>query len=107
MYIGASLLAWSLGCCSVEFRDFNRSDAWPKWPVYRFVGGGRGGVGGGGEASPKFSLLPKKVTPLPKLPALVYDILPPTTAIVDYAIGLEKLSANEQFFDDAQKAVSL
>ena len=32
---------------------------------------------------------------------------PSTTAIVDYAIGLEKLSANEQFFDDAQTAVSL
>ena len=30
-----------------------------------------------------------------------------TTAIFDYAIGLEKLSANEQVFDDAQKAVSL
>ena len=30
-----------------------------------------------------------------KLQALVYDILPPTTAIADYAIGLEKLSANE------------
>ena len=33
-----------------------------------------------------------------KLQALVYDIVPPTTAILDYAIGLEKLSANEQFF---------
>ena len=42
-----------------------------------------------------------------KLQALVYDILPPTTAIADYAIGLEKLSANEQFIDDAQMAVSL
>ena len=42
-----------------------------------------------------------------KLQALVYDILPPTTAMVDYAIGLEKLSANEQFFEDAQTAVSL
>ena len=42
-----------------------------------------------------------------KLKALVYDILPPTTAMVDYAIGPEKLSANEQFFDDAQTAVSL
>ena len=38
---------------------------------------------------------------------LVYDILPPTTATVDYAIGPEKLSANEQFFDDTQTAVSL
>ena len=26
-----------------------------------------------------------------KLQALVYDILPPTTAIADYAMGLEKL----------------
>ena len=39
-----------------------------------------------------------------KLQALAYDILPPTTATIDYAIGLEKLSANEQFFDDAQTA---
>ena len=37
----------------------------------------------------------------------VYDILPPATAIVDYITGLEKLPANEQFFDDAQTAVSL
>ena len=42
-----------------------------------------------------------------KIQALVYNILPPTTTIVDYAIGFEKLSANEQFFDDAQMAVSL
>ena len=37
--------------------------------------------------------------------ALVYDTLLPTTATVDYAIGLDKLSANEQFFDDVQTAV--
>ena len=42
-----------------------------------------------------------------KFEALVYDTLPSTTAIVHYAIGLEKLSPKEQFFDDAQKAVSL
>ena len=42
-----------------------------------------------------------------KLQALVYDILPPSTAIVNYATGLEKLTANDQFFDDAQMAVSL
>ena len=41
-----------------------------------------------------------------QLQALVYSILPPATAIVDYAIGLEKLSACEQFFDDAQIAAS-
>ena len=33
-----------------------------------------------------------------KLQALVYDILPSTTAIFSYAIGSRKLSANEQFF---------
>ena len=41
-----------------------------------------------------------------KLQALaVCDSLPPSTAIFDYAMGLEKLSANEQFFDHAQMAV--
>ena len=39
--------------------------------------------------------------------ALVYDILPPATSITDYAIGLEKRSANGQFFFGAQTAVSL
>ena len=43
----------------------------------------------------------------PKLQALVYDILPSTTAIFSYAIGSRKLSANEQFFGGAQTVVSL
>ena len=34
----------------------------------------------------------------PKLQALVYDILPSTTAVFSYAIGSRKLSANELFF---------
>ena len=42
-----------------------------------------------------------------KLQALVYDILPPTTAMTGYAIGLRKLSANGQFVNDAQTVVSL
>ena len=42
-----------------------------------------------------------------KLQALVYDILPATTAVFSYAIGSRKLSANEQFFVDAQTVVSL
>ena len=33
----------------------------------------------------------------PKLQALVYDILPSTTAVFSYAIGSRKLSANVQF----------
>ena len=33
----------------------------------------------------------------PRLQALVYDILPSTTAVFSYAIGSRKLSANEQF----------
>ena len=33
-----------------------------------------------------------------KLQALVYDILPSTTAVFSYAIGPRKLSANEQVF---------
>ena len=44
---------------------------------------------------------------LSKLQAMVYDILPSTTAIFSYAIGSRKLSANEQFFVGAQKVVSL
>ena len=47
------------------------------------------------------------VLSVPKLQALVYDILPPASAIFDYAIGIEELSANGQFFSDAQTAVSL
>jgi len=42
-----------------------------------------------------------------KLQALVYGILPSTTAVFSYAIGPRKLSANEQFFVGAQTVVSL
>ena len=47
-----------------------------------------------------------------KLQALVYDILPSTTAVFSYAIGLKKkkkkkLSSNEQFFVGAQTVVNL
>ena len=49
-----------------------------------------------------------------RLQALVYDILPSTTAVFSYAIGPRKLSANEHFFSsffsfsvDAQTVVSL
>ena len=44
-----------------------------------------------------------RVTITIKLHTLVYDILPPSTVILDYVIGLENLSANGQFFVDAQK----
>ena len=43
----------------------------------------------------------------PTLQALVYDILPSTTAVFSYAIGSRKLSANEQFFVGAQTVISL
>ena len=43
----------------------------------------------------------------PKLQALVYDILPSTTAVFSYAIGSRKLSANERFFVGSQTVVSL
>ena len=48
-----------------------------------------------------------KVWVLIKLQALVYDILPSTTALFSYAIGSRKLSANGQFFVGAQTVVSL
>ena len=44
---------------------------------------------------------------VPKLQALVYDILPSTTAVFSYATGSRKLSANEQFFVGAQTVGSL
>ena len=44
---------------------------------------------------------------LGKLQALVYDILPSTTAVFSYIIGSIKLSANEQFFVGTQTVVSL
>ena len=40
-----------------------------------------------------------------KLQALVYGILPSTTATFSYGIGSRKLSANEQFFVGAQTVV--
>ena len=46
-------------------------------------------------------------TVLRKLQALVYDILPSTTAVFSYAIGSRKLSANEQLFVDAETVVGL
>ena len=48
------------------------------------------------------------VTVTCKLQALVYDILPSTTAVFSYAIGSRKLSANVQsVFVGAQTVVSL
>ena len=47
-----------------------------------------GGGVGGGAVQPSL---------LPKLQAQVYDIVPPDTAMADYAIGLPKLPANEDF----------
>ena len=42
-----------------------------------------------------------------RLQALVYHILPSTTAVFSYVIGSNKLSANEQFFVDAQTVIRL
>ena len=42
-----------------------------------------------------------------RVQALVYDILPSTTAVFSYAIGSRKLSANEQFVVGAKTVVSL
>ena len=66
----------------------------------RWVGWGWGGQCARGVSSRqlKKGRVDGKLISRTKLQARVYDILPPTTAIVDYAVGLEKLSANEQFF---------
>jgi len=44
---------------------------------------------------------------VPRLRALVYDILPSTTAVFSYAIGSWKLSADEQFFVNAETVIRL
>ena len=50
----------------------------------------------------------RKVWVLIKLQALIYNILPSTTAVpLSYGIGSRQLSANEQFFVGAQTVVSL
>ena len=51
--------------------------------------------------------VPSVVVSFPKTQALVYDILPSTTAVFSYAIGSRKLSADQQFFVGAQTVVSL
>ena len=67
------------------------------WPQFVFLFAGMG-----------FKNCPTGVASTsPKLQALVYDILPSTTAVFSYAIGSRKLSANEQFFLGAQTVVSL
>ena len=47
------------------------------------------------------------MNPCFKLQALVYGILPSTTAVFSYVRGSRRLSANEQFFVGAQTVVSL
>ena len=42
-----------------------------------------------------------------KLLVPVYSILPATTAVIDYAVGLERLLASRQFLLATQMAVSL
>ena len=49
----------------------------------------------------------KSITIDPDSKALVHDILAPTTAITDYAIGLGKLSATGHVYVGALMAVSL
>ena len=59
------------------------------------------------DPTKKQTFKPKVVLLGGKLQALVYDILPSTTAVFSYAIGSRKLSANEQFFVGAQTVLSL
>ena len=62
-------------------------------------------VTAGLTATRGFFDLASRATCVTKLQALVYDILPSTTAIVYYALGLEELSVSyaEQFFVGAQR----
>ena len=62
------------------------------------------GERGGGEERGNEWCIVKVIN---KLQALVYDILPSTTAIFSYTIGPRKPSVNKQFFVGAQTVVSL
>ena len=59
-----------------------------------------------GHPGPQYSLA-TQVNTVATLQALVYYILPSTTAVFSYAIGPRKLSAKEQFFVGAQTEVCL
>ena len=50
--------------------------------------------------------LASRLNSIHKLKAVVYSILPSTTAMTDYATGLEKLSANGEFFIGAEVAAT-
>ena len=49
-----------------------------------------------------YTALTSRISIRHKLQALVYDMLPSTTAVFSYATRSRKLSANEQFFVGAQ-----
>ena len=78
----------------------------PKIPWYAGGGGGGGVLADSAHLAVQYSIGPcLKVWY--KFKALVYDILPWTTAVFSYAIGPRKLSANEKFFVGAETVVSL
>ena len=64
---------------------------WRRWSSTLYI---RAAVHRRGQRPPKSSGTNMAQT---KLQALVYDILPSTTAVFSYAIGSRKLSANEHF----------
>ncbi len=78
---------------------------------HRAVSNIHGATKGGGDNSARGPRLLHMVTRADSAPsrlqALVYDILPLTTAVFSYPIGSRKLSANEQFFVGAQTVVGL
>ena len=76
---------------------------WLEWPV-------KGDTDTGSTGLERPRLQESSVTGMAcghTLQALVYDILPSTTAVFSYAIGSRKLLANEQFFVGAQTVVSV
>ena len=58
------------------------------------------------DRRPSSSSLGQEKRKKPKLQALVYDILPSTTAVFSYATGPRKLSADEWFVVGAQTVVA-
>ena len=88
-------IKWTMIFFSLFFFIFSQTLLKPKWMRLMTV------------SSPSTLFASSVLFPPPKLQALVYDILPSTSAVFSYIIGSRKLSANEKFSVGAQTVVNL
>ena len=94
---GRKLSTWRVICIKDEAGRLANQEA--SLPIYLHEA--RSGL------AMRIKFMDVEYTPRVKCQASAYDILPLTTAIIDYALSLRKLSADRQFFLGAQMAVRL